>query len=154
MEPINKKNISLTNTNISDIKNRFVVLDNENVYFSMHLLDKLTCLDESDIQFLVNITKNVGLTLSSLHKLLLDLNSFSFKNRMCYNNCKIYSINSWFYVCNQFDKRIECYDINGKLVDTKDLANIYEEKNQNYSFGYFNKRFIIGPSETKKFKIL
>ena len=73
---------------------------------------------------------------------------------MISNHFKIYSINSWFYVSNKYDKRIECYDINGYLVDTKDLVNIYEENNQLYSFGYFNKRFIIGPSETKKLKIL
>ena len=86
--------------------------------------------------------------------LLYQLNPFSYKTKISRGNGEIYSINSWFYVCNYFDKRIECYDINGNLVDAKNLVNIYEENNLLYSFGYFNKRFIIGPSETKKLIIL
>ena len=47
------------------------------------------------------------------------------------------------------DKRIECYDINGNLVDKKDLDNINEEVKQIYLFGYFNNRFILGTREGK-----
>ena len=59
-------------------------------------------------------------------------------------------INSSFYVYHKSDKRIECYDINGDLVDGKCLENISEETAQNFSFGYFNNRFIIGTEQTKK----
>jgi hypothetical protein len=81
---------------------------------------------------------------------LYYLNPFRFKTRIGNSKSAICSINSWFYVNNYFDKRIECYDINGNLVDYKDLDNLYE-KEEYYSFGYFNNSFIIG---TKAAKIL
>jgi hypothetical protein len=58
----------------------------------------------------------------------------------------MYAINSWFYVYNFFDVRIECYDINGKSVDKE---NVHEEKSRNYSFGYFNNKFIIANIQKK-----
>ena len=70
------------------------------------------------------------------------LNPFSFKTRISSRNGEIYPINSWFYVYNYFDKKIECYDINGDLVVENCLDNISEDVNQNYSFGYFNNWFI------------
>ena len=78
------------------------------------------------------------------------LNPFSFKTRISRGNGEIYLINSSFYVYHKSDKRIECYDINGDLVDGKCLENISEETAQNFSFGYFNNRFIIGTEQTKK----
>ena len=86
---------------------------------------------------------------------LNQLNPFSFKCEISNGNCEIYSIHSWFYVSNIFDKRIECYDINGNLVNYKDLENVYEEEAEiYYSFGYFNNKFIIGNDQTKNLKIL
>ena len=81
---------------------------------------------------------------------LYQLNPFSFKTRMCSNNCEIYSINSWFYVYNKFVKKIECYNINGDLVDKKNLEKINEDVNQIFIFSNFNGRFIIGTKKTKK----
>ncbi len=103
----------------------------------------------------IKIVRNVAcIRLSDKHIIsLYQLNPFSFKCRIGTNNCEIYAINSWFYVINQFDKRIECYDINGNLVNYKGLENIYEE-NQRYSFGFFNNKFIIGLSKPKKLKIM
>ncbi len=85
---------------------------------------------------------------------LYQLNPFSFKCEISNCNCEIYSIHSWFYVSNIFDKRIECYDINGNLVGYKVLENVYEEAEIYYSFGYFNNKFIIGNRESKYLKIL
>ena len=78
------------------------------------------------------------------------MNPFSFKTKISRGNGEIYSINSWFYVYNQFYIKIECYDINGDLVDEKCLENISEDTGQIFSFGYFNNRFIIGTEQTKK----
>ena len=86
---------------------------------------------------------------------LFNLNPFSFKTRISTGTqFEIYSINSWFYVYKQLDKRIECYDINGNLVDKKDLDNINEEVKQIYLFGYFNNRFILGTREGKNVIII
>jgi hypothetical protein len=83
------------------------------------------------------------------------LNPFSFKCKISDCNCEIYAIHSWFYVINQFDLSIECYDINGNLVDYKGLENVYDEKEEiYYSFGYYNNKFIIGNDQTKNLKIL
>ena len=107
----------------------------------------------------IKIIKNVACIKSTEAPYLISLyqiSPFCFKNFVisCNSNPEIYSINSWFYVFNKFDKRIECYDLNGNLADKKSCLNIYEEKNQCYSFGYFNNRFIVGTEKTKKLKIL
>jgi len=91
---------------------------------------------------------------------LYYLNPFLFKGEISCNNdsdisCnEICSINSWFYVSYHKDKRIECYDINRILVDSKDLEEGYEEEEENYSFGYFKNAFIFGLGEATKLKIM
>jgi hypothetical protein len=104
----------------------------------------------------IKITKNVACIRSygEPNNSLYFLNPFSFKARICFHICEIYSIDSWFYINNNFAKRIECYNVNGILVDSKDLDNVYEVEEQSYSFGYFNSAFKIGPSKTKKIKII
>ena len=71
------------------------------------------------------------------------MNPFSLKAKIGANFGAIYLINSWFNVNNKFDKRIECYDINGHMVDSKNLENVYYDKNEQayFSFGYFNSKF-------------
>ena len=105
----------------------------------------------------IKITKNVACIRLSDEPIisLCQLNPFSFKCEISNGNFEIYSIHSWFFVNNQNDKRIECYDINGNLVNYKDLENVYEEEAEiYYSFGYFNNKFIIGNRESKYLKIL
>jgi hypothetical protein len=100
----------------------------------------------------IKITKNVACIRSFDNPIisLYQLNPFSFKCKISNGNCEIFSIHSCFYVINEFDKRIECYDINGNLVDYKGLENVYEEEAEiYYSFGYFNNKFIIGNRESK-----
>ena len=104
----------------------------------------------------IKITKNVACIRSFDNPIisLYQLNPFSFKCKISNGNCEIFSIHSWFYVINEFDKRIECYDINGNLVDYKGLENVYEEEAEiYYSFGYFNNRFIIGNRESKYYQL-
>ena len=55
---------------------------------------------------------------------------------------------SIFY--RKLDNKIESYDINGDLVDDKCLENILVTVDQNFLFGYFNNRFIIGTEIQKK----
>jgi hypothetical protein len=105
----------------------------------------------------IKIIKNVACIRSNGEPYIISLyntNPFSFKCEISNGNSEIYSINSWFYVNNEFKKRIECYDINGNLVDYKCLENVYEEESQNYSSGFFNNKFIIGLSKAKKLKIM
>jgi hypothetical protein len=104
----------------------------------------------------IKITKNVACIRSFDNPIisLYQLNPFSFKCKISNGNCEIFSIHSWFYVINEFDKRIECYDINGNLADYKGLENVYEEEAEiYYSFGYFNNRFIIGNRESKYYQL-
>jgi hypothetical protein len=105
----------------------------------------------------IKIIKNVACVRSNGEPHIISLyqlNPFFFVRKISRLNGEIYSIHSWFYVNNEFDKRIECYDINGNLVDYKVLENVYEEESQNYSSGFFNNKFIIGLSKAKKLKII
>ena len=51
---------------------------------------------------------------------------------------------------NQFDERIEFYNINGSLVEKINIESIQENEQKSYSFRYYNKRFMIGTEKTKK----
>ena len=94
----------------------------------------------------IKITKNVACIRSAVSgylSSLYQLNPFSFKTRMGTRDSEIYSINSWFYVFNELDERIECYDINGNLVGVDSFVKIFEDSKQLHSFGYFNNNWLI-----------
>ena len=100
----------------------------------------------------IKIIKNVACIRSDSISLYY-LNPFSFKVQLSNNHYEIYSINSWFYVNNKYNKRIECYDINGNMVNSKKLEHVREEMIPlHYSFGFFNNAILIG--QYKKLKII
>ena len=82
---------------------------------------------------------------------------FSFKVRINNSSHQIFSLNSYFYMFNANGNRLSSYDINGNLIEKKSLEipkTITSDCCQHYSIGYFNEKFIITASKTKKIIIL
>ena len=104
----------------------------------------------------IKIIKNIACIRSagSAYISLYQLNPFSFKTLISKSNFEIYSINSWFYVCNNFDKKIECYDINGHLEQEKQLENLSEDGDKYFSLCSHDNRFMIGLRRALKILLL
>ena len=81
---------------------------------------------------------------------LFNLEPFSFIKLIENVEGPITAINSWFYIYNYKFKSIQCYNINGDIVEKKDIEINENFLTGNYplSLGYINKRMIIGTSKT------
>ena len=137
---------------ISFHKNFIFVCDTNN-----HRIQKLTedlVFEESYPlklkPFNIQIVNNIACiepTLGSVR--LFNLDPFLCIRKIFSFAAPIAVFNSWFFIYTNESKSIQCYNLNGDLVEKKDME-IDENILENYPMVYFNKHLIIGTRETKK----
>ena len=82
---------------------------------------------------------------------LYNLKPFYFKTKIFHLIGDIFTLNSWFYFFNHDRKEINCYDINGVIVEDSKLKVETNIINQSWDIiHYFNHQLIIGFTQEKK----